>query len=208
MIFERQKNLAAAAAAAADNSALAPNTPAIGGVQQAGFMKQPSLLQRAAGSPGRVAVTAAGAAAAAGSPTPARTSSGGAGATALASTFVHGPLRCDGSQEAAASVASSSALSLGGTRLAIAGSIGSYKRSTPNSLSVDIFGGYSTLSNPTGLVRAFSMAGSDYADEQGMGAVSSSAQEAAETDEPRNGVDQSRLLQPQNSIQDGMHWFV
>jgi hypothetical protein len=88
--------------------------------------------------------------------------------------------------------------------------LGDYGPSTAKSLSVDVFGGYSTLSNPTGLVRAFSMASKDSGGVQGTDAAATTAQEAAETDEANKGADQptGRLLLPQNSIQDGMRWFV
>jgi hypothetical protein len=194
MIIERQKNLAAAAAATAADSAaaaaMAPNTPAIGGMQQSAVLKMPSLLRRAADSTDRSAVTAAG------------------GAAAAASAATDDALQRDGSQDASASVAGSSAQSLGGTRLA-GSACGSYGRSPTTTLSVDIYGGYSALANPMGLMRAFSIASKGSAGDEAAGNARGAAQEAAaEGEEGNKEAEQPRLLLPQNSIQDGMRWFV
>jgi hypothetical protein len=199
MIIERQKNLAAAAEAAADDTAaaaaMAPNTPAIGGVQPA-FLKMPSLLKRAADDPSPKPT--ADAAAAAGSP-------GAAGADVPGVT-ADGARRSGsfGVPDSCAAVAGSSPGRPGIVRLT--GSSGSGgSRATPTVLSVNIFGGYSTRLNPTGLVRVSSAASKGSASEQGPGAAGRTVGDSVL--ESGENVEQPKLL-PQNSLQDGVHWFV
>jgi hypothetical protein len=208
MIIERQKNLAAGAAAAAATAAaaaddataaaaMAPNTPAIGGVQPM-FLKVPSLLRRAADDPAPKP-TAGAAAAAASSPTAAAADVLGIGDDGVRQSFE------SGAKDAAAAAAAPS--SSGATRLSImrlTGSSGSGSRATPTALSVDIFGGYSTMSNPTGLARAFSIVSKGSASEQGAGNVGRDAG----GEETGENVEQPKLLLPQNSVVDGVHWFV
>jgi hypothetical protein len=57
-------------------------------------------------------------------------------------------------------------------------------------------------------MRALSMASKGSTGDEGVGCVSTPAQEAAEGDDGNKEVEQPRLLLPQNSIQDGMRWFV
>lgn len=198
MIVERQRNLAAAAAAedtSAASAAVAPETPATGGGIQPMFLKLPSLLRRAAADQASPKKTAA---AAASSPAAQSTS-----ADAVNST--DDDARQMLQSEAGSRQAASSPRASANQRLSI-GSISS-SRALPIPLSVDIYGAYSAQSNPTGLSRAFSAADKGSASEQGAGAAGAADKEVA-GEVSGECVQQPKLLLPQNSAVDGVHWFV
>uniref|UniRef100_A0A383W352 Protein kinase domain-containing protein n=1 Tax=Tetradesmus obliquus TaxID=3088 RepID=A0A383W352_TETOB len=200
MIVERQRNLAAAAAAAAEDTsaasaAMAPDTPATGGGMQPMFLKLPSLLRRAAADQASPKKTAA---AAASSPAAPSTSSDAVNSTDDAARQL---LQSEtGSKPGASSPRASAS-----QRLSI-GSISS-SRALPIPLSVDIYGAYSAQSKPTGLLRAFSAADKGSGREQGPGAAGATDKEVA-GEVSGECVQQLKLLLPQNSVVDGVHWFV